>query len=98
MSKTYTIPESWTIRGRYFGFPECCIQEFLPRIDMSTEDMLKEEPRKLDGTGYMPCSVCNEKPEAELIKVINSNRRSPQAFPIEEIDEKHMSSILKDLV
>lgn len=94
MSKEYTLEESWTIRGRYYGFPECCIESFLTLSHVSGPD------RKLDGTGYVPCLKCNEKSEEELIQIINSNRRSPRPFPEDnwDLDEAHIGEILQELI
>lgn len=95
MSKSYTLKESWTIRGRYYGFPECCIQSFLTLSHVGGPD------RKLDGTGYIPCLDCNEKSEEELIAQITANRKSRLPFPKTEkdkIENEHLHSIIKDLL
>lgn len=82
---------TWTDFGRYFGFPECCIEDFLSR------DSAPKESRKLRGTGYTPCLKCNEKSEEELIDIINSNRQARTEFPVEEDHEsilEHMAEII----
>lgn len=90
--KTYTLDESWKIRGRYYGYPECCIESFINLEHLGSPD------RKLKGTGYVPCAKCDSKTEVELIDIINSNRKAPRPFPREERDDSHMMSIIQELI
>jgi hypothetical protein len=70
--------ESWKKRvrelGEYLGFPDCCIDEFVNRRG-------HPGPRKLLGTGYVPCASCNNKTEHELVDQIDLNRKCPVPFP-----------------
>lgn len=65
----------WVKMGKAFGYPSCCIAAF------SMMDHIKDaHPRKLNGTGFIPCASCNTtKSTEELIKEINA-KRSP-AYP-----------------
>lgn len=63
---------SW---GRYFGYPDCCIRDFESR------SRAPKEPRKLHGTGYIPCPTCNMKSEEELIQAIDTKRQHDKPFP-----------------
>jgi hypothetical protein len=66
---------SWSIIGKYYGFPKCCVDEFISGASMG-------QTRKFDGTGYIPCEYCNENVEKdELISYINENRLHPTCFP-----------------
>lgn len=66
--------------GRDYGYPECCIDEFvMTRMDGMSYLMLKHN-RKLSGSGYIPCSKCNKKTEQELIQEI-AKRRNPKYAP-----------------
>lgn len=59
--------------GRKFGYPDCCISEFIYCIASRT--IHRRETRKLAGTGYIPCYECNSKyTEQELVDNINKNR------------------------
>lgn len=78
---------SWDLFGCYFGFSECCVDSF------STLKHVGGPPRKLTGTGYIPCLKCNEKSEAELVETINSNRLARLEFPQEESHEVIMEHI-----
>ena len=68
--------------GAYYGYPACCIAAFEQLI----RDKIKS-PRKLKGTGYIPCAACNEKTEAALITAINTTRMCPKPFPISRLGE-----------
>ena len=95
MSDLYTRDESWTLWGRYFGFPECCVKSFLTMEHVGGPD------RKLWGTGYVPCLICNEKSEDELVETINSTRKSKLPFPdmeVFEVEEAHLKSMIKELM
>ena len=74
----YYDGETWddrTVRlGEYLGFPKCCIDEFI-YVDTAPT-------RKLNGTGYVPCALCNEKSEDELVSEISKNRKCEEPFPL----------------
>jgi hypothetical protein len=59
--------------GEMYGYPKCCIAEFVECV-LFPDKLAARKRRKLHGTGYVPCSGCNEKQEIELIKAINANR------------------------
>lgn len=51
--------------GAFFGYPTCCIEEFLPRFKTSLEALMKEQDERSEaaltswvGTGYIPCAAC----------------------------------------
>lgn len=66
----------WQQAGGYFGYPKCCVDAFC-RMD----HMHDPEPRKLNGTGYIPCQWCNDnKTEQQMVNTINFNRH-PELEP-----------------
>lgn len=74
--------------GRYFGYPDCCIEDFLYRVELIKalrKQGLKPKPpkRKLQGTGYVPCPKCNKLDAATLVRTINANRGHDKPFPID---------------
>tara|TARA_R110000868_G_C10973188_1_gene771502 strand:- start:43887 stop:44186 length:300 start_codon:yes stop_codon:yes gene_type:complete len=78
----------YIIMGYQFGYPKCCVSHFLKRVQKSDvilrQEFMYETPKKLSGTGYIPCPHCNEtKTEEELIKTINTNRKVTSKFPDE---------------
>lgn len=52
------------IRGEYYNFPECCIQEFADQFDLEYEELEKAregfKSHIAYGTGYVPCKKCRE--------------------------------------
>jgi len=62
-------------RGEFFGFPQCCIDDFLSR------ERAPNESRKFCGTGYIPCPKCNELSEEEIVTNINKRRKCKEPFP-----------------
>jgi hypothetical protein len=65
---------SWQELGTLYGYPQCCINEFLIEAG-------NQHGRKLKGTGYVPCRGCNKKDKKELLEVIRINRKFPLPFP-----------------
>lgn len=70
--------------GRDFGYPECCIREFIMTRFGGMRYITSGLTRKLDGSGYIPCCKCNKKTEQDLILEITKHR-SPKypAFPFD---------------
>jgi hypothetical protein len=66
--------------GRWFGFPQCCIDWFETEV-MPDPNHAANVPNPLKGTGYRPCPACAQRPVVELIDTINSNRVCPEPFP-----------------
>lgn len=60
----------WLKQGKLFGYPDCCIEAFI-----ALQHWNDGSPRKLHGTGFIPCVCCNiTKTEEELVYEINLNR------------------------
>jgi hypothetical protein len=77
--------------GAYYGYPECCVKDFIQRVvDYRQGKPLAFLERKLDGTGYIPCLICNEKSEEELLTVISSNRKCKKPFPMEDDEDDEL--------
>lgn len=75
-----TVPtrplETWHRHGRYFGYPDCCINAF------AMFDHIGKPKRKLWGTGFVPCYTCDQtKTEDQLKEEIERNRLCPIPFP-----------------
>lgn len=69
--------DMWTILGKYYGYPQCCIDSF-----RKLEHVFGES-RKLTGTGYIPCLKCNKKSVENLILSIQKKRICSLPFPEE---------------
>lgn len=68
----------WIKWGNAFGYPTCCITEFVQRC---RRGVVLYEKRKFYGTGYVPCKNCNAKTEFELLNYIQTHRTFPKPFP-----------------
>lgn len=71
-------PEVSRANGRYLGYPECCIEDFVGRVGRGSE----EQHQASQGTGFVPCPPCARlvlegKPLHELLL---PTRRSPRPF------------------
>ncbi len=71
--------------GVFFGYPDCCITEFENFI--KSRGKADRGKRKLSGTGYVPCAVCNKKTVKELKEQIKSTRICPLPFPQDGMDD-----------
>lgn len=66
-------------RGKEFGYPDCCILEFIEGMIKTHSGIPKVLPKdfKLKGTGFVPCTSCNKtKSEDELVNEINLKRNT----------------------
>jgi len=75
--------------GLWLGYPVCCITNFGARIRAFREGRFEDIPQgnKLDGTGFVPCPMCNEtKSEDMLREEIAAARVCPQPFPEYDTD------------
>jgi hypothetical protein len=80
----------YRVWGKYFGYPECCIQEMVSFCNRNPNKFYgqfisqTEDGRKFRGTGFIPCKKCNKKSLKELESTINRNRICLKKFPEEE--------------
>jgi hypothetical protein len=71
----------FVLAGRWLGYPECCIQDFLLRFDTYNPSVAYVK-RPLHGTGFVPCPICSATyTDEELIAKIEANRKCPLPFP-----------------
>lgn len=68
----------WVAMGIRFGYPPCCIGDFVERV---LTGQRIDEKRKLHGSGYVPCPECNKKTDAELLAAIRDRRKFEKPFP-----------------
>lgn len=68
--------------GVYYGFPLCCIHQFVNGELTHRLPEWQGRTLPLDGSGFVPCVKCAvEKTEEQLIEEITRNRLSPIPFP-----------------
>lgn len=81
----YTIDSEtvnqWRYRGKYFGYPDCCIEEFCQLLHYPLNREISKLTKK---HGFIPCAECRQKienGEATLESLI-TNRIHHEPFPI----------------
>lgn len=74
--------ERFQTLGKYFGYPDCCIRQFL---NDSINGTYNEPDRNIEGnySGFVPCRKCKAKIEAgeTTLAGLIKNRAHPQPFP-----------------
>lgn len=66
-------------RGKEYGYPDCCILEFVENMIKMFSGIPNVKPKdfKLKGTGFVPCTSCNNlKSEDMLVAEINAKRNT----------------------
>lgn len=79
------MSEIWKEKGKYYGYPECCIEHFCKNTQ-STD----EQKRVSKGYGFIPCPSCTEKIIKGDIKLENliKNRKCEHPFPFKNKADK----------
>jgi hypothetical protein len=68
--------------GTYFGYPSCCIDEFIAyALDSDNLNRPTRPRRQFHGTGYVPCAACDTKSRDALLETIAKNRKHSRPFP-----------------
>lgn len=72
-SKTITGHLRYRLLGKFFGFPKCCIEEFVIKSKPNFWFLYK---REFCGNGFIPCDKCVERIKKDKIKLedLISNR------------------------
>ena len=78
----------WAVAGLLYGYPLCCVQDFVARATGKRD--VHTDPRPLHGTGFKPCAHCAaefaSEPEA-LVAIITAQRHELlPAFPESNAD------------
>lgn len=77
----------WNV-GKYFGYPECCINSFIFNMETS---LLYRKPEQLEAAthGYVPCPSCARKLIAGEVTVdeLVKGRTCSTPFPAEPCSE-----------
>lgn len=80
---------TWIDLGQLFGYPNCCIQNFIERgvfirCDSPVPKSLEGQSLEIDGvpTGYIMCEDCMKLPVDVVISGINAHRhKNLKPFP-----------------
>lgn len=84
LTATFENNPWWTFMGKYFGFPNCCIQSFCESGERADSPF--------DGTGYVPCMCCNKKLNNDSViqefkDYINASRYHDKPFGMDDYIE-----------
>ena len=72
--------ELWIEKGHYFGYPECCIENFCTRgFELTDEQEMVHK-----NSGFIPCPECSKKiiNGQKTLKSLIKNRVCPNEFKI----------------
>lgn len=75
----------WTLLGRYYGYPECCIETFVERAAHGPFQHPRFEEIGERSQGY-PCIVCDKHAEMtkeQVTEIVNKNRFAPYPTNVE---------------
>lgn len=93
MSGRRPAPVAILARGRYYGYPPCCVRYFA-LIRLAGADPRgygRNVKFPLDGSGYIPCPTCEATyTDEELIARIAEYRLSPHPFPEGDVDDDNL--------
>lgn len=71
----------WDFMGRYYGYPQCCIDWF---TSTPIGRPLTNQQELVHGNkGFIPCPSCAEKVNQSTIDSLIRNRSCPNAYPKE---------------
>ncbi len=82
---------TWIETGQLFGYPDCCIENFIIRgvfinCNAPIPDDVKGQSIEINGvpTGFIACNYCATLPITKLVERINKRRfKHYQPFPDE---------------
>lgn len=75
--------------GKYFGYPQCCIDAFTARLERINKtgdfSLTRMQTDAQNGQGFIPCNVCSSKILLGGIKISDliNNRICPTPYPVE---------------
>jgi hypothetical protein len=75
----------WKENGKYFGYPQCCIDEFCNRDSL---ELSVEQESVIDNHGFIPCqehSVMILQGKTTLKDLI-TNRKCTYEYPMDDYD------------
>ncbi len=87
-----TLEERWSAFGKFYGYPECCVEWFIKRKSLR---LTKQQERIHGGNGFIPCPSCAKKITEETINQLITNRICSRDYPNEEVDVKEVNRFLR---
>jgi len=85
--------DHWKEKGKYYGYPQCCIDAFCNRIDLN---LTPAQEQVLDNHGFIPChdhALMVVKGEVTLESLIK-NRECQYDYPMDDHDAQIVKFII----
>jgi hypothetical protein len=99
----FTSPEWYRMQGVYFGYPACCIDNFIARshINFAPHSLHKHQKKVHQNLGFVPCPACAAEVAAgsKTLHDLIRNRFCPEPFPNsgdKDINEKFIERLAAD--
>lgn len=79
--------DNWALLGLAFGYPTCCIEEFMTKPLFIDEENYKVRSLASDGSGFIPCGECAKKVKDGHIELkdLITFRTISQEFPNDDL-------------
>lgn len=85
--------DHWKEKGKYYGYPQCCIDAFCNRLDLN---LTPAQEQVLDNHGFIPChdhALMVIKGEVTLESLIE-NRECQYDYPMDDHDAQIVKFII----
>jgi hypothetical protein len=85
--------DHWKEKGKYYGYPQCCIDAFCNRLDLN---LTPAQEQVLDNHGFIPChehALMVVKGEVTLESLIE-NRECQYDYPMDDHDAQIVKFII----
>jgi hypothetical protein len=85
--------DHWKEKGKYYGYPQCCIDAFCNRVDLN---LTPAQEQVLDNHGFIPChdhALMVIKGELTLESLIE-NRECQYDYPMDDHDAQIVKFII----
>ncbi len=85
-------------RGKFYGYPECCIEAFLESLGKRNQSKTRYIASRI--VGYVPCALCADKildgtvKVEDLVHEVNSRRSC--AKPFIKVKDESMNKLEED--
>jgi hypothetical protein len=78
--------DHWRNQGKYYGYPDCCIDSFVNRGLF--RELSREQKRVHKNYGFIPCPECAKKivEGKTTLEGLIKNRECKTPFPIDDMD------------
>jgi hypothetical protein len=81
---------NWETNGKWFGYPECCINDFVTRGENDFIRPTRNQSKISNHSGFIPCSYCSWKVLSKQCKLedLIDKRRAPYPFKVKQNNKK----------